>query len=187
MSDDKFRALVALIENDEGAGVYPCGHLTDKQRKSLKGSDGYKCGWNDAHIEQSMRVGKLISQASAGLSDDMTMLLASGRAMIGEDGNLSLNMNDIWGWALAWFPEVAADQLSAVADLFKRYGDAGLMYWHSCQEKDMRSEFHDNNRAIDFVRKEEAIRKETPDSSARAYRKVSYLLGDFANDATETA
>lgn len=52
------------------------------------------------------------------------------------------------------------------------------MYWHSIQEKDMRSEFHDNNRAIDFVRNEERIRKEVPDYNKRAYYKTKYVLGE---------
>ena len=86
-------------------------------------------------------------------------------------------MNDTWGWALSWCPDVTPEQLPEVARLFRSYGRAGLLYWHSCQEKDMRSEFHDNNRAIDFVRHEEEIRKETPNSNARAYKVVSYVLG----------
>jgi hypothetical protein len=41
----------------------------------------------------------------------------------------------------------------------------------------MRSEFLDNNRAIDFVRNEEAIRKDIPSSSKRAYHNAVYTLG----------
>lgn len=90
----------------------------------------------------------------------------------------TLNMNDVWGWAVAWGEFVPDDKLVEVAQLFCLYGDAGLLYWVSDQHESMRSEFEDNNRAIDFVRHEEKIRKDVPDSNKRAYTKVVYTLGE---------
>jgi hypothetical protein len=177
----RYESLAQQLNNDGGMGIYPCGHLTAEQRDGdeVKKTDGYKCGWNDAVMESSRRIGAMISRSEEGVSDDMTMLLASDCCFLDdEDGSISLNMNDTWAWATAWCPTVPADQLSEVARLFRVYGQAGLMYWHSCQEKNMRSAFHDNNRAIDFVRHEEEIRKETPDSNKRAYRKVEYTIGN---------
>jgi hypothetical protein len=92
-----------------------------------------------------------------------------------------LNMNDVWGWALAWGEKVPDDKLVEVADLFWHYGWPGLLYWMSERHDKMRSEFHDNNRAIDFVRNEERIRTAFPDSSARAYHKETYTIGSQAN------
>jgi hypothetical protein len=40
----------------------------------------------------------------------------------------------------------------------------------------MRSEFEDINRFVDFVRQEEQVRKDVPESTKRAYKKVSYTL-----------
>jgi hypothetical protein len=88
-----------------------------------------------------------------------------------------LNMNDVWGWALAWGEKVPDEQLIEVAELFWNYGWPGLLYWMSCRHKNMRSEFQDNNRAIEFVRNEERIKAAHPDSSALAYHQESYTIG----------
>ena len=93
------------------------------------------------------------------------------------EGRLILNMNDVWGWATAWGEEVPKDKLTVVAGLFSEYGWPGVLYWVSEQHDGMRSEFHDNNRFIDFVRNEEKLRKEVPDSNKRAYTKLKYTLG----------
>lgn len=88
-----------------------------------------------------------------------------------------LNMNDVWAWALAWGEKVPDDKLVEVAELFWYYGWSGLLYWMSCRHENMRSEFHDNNRAIEFVRNEERIKAAYPDSNARAYHKEAYTVG----------
>lgn len=92
-----------------------------------------------------------------------------------------LNMNDVWGWACADCEYVPDDKLSEVAELAWRYGWAGILYWVSEARGGERSEFHDNNRFIDFVRHEEKLRKEIPGSSARAYHKLTYTLGPTDN------
>lgn len=94
-----------------------------------------------------------------------------------EAERLELNMNDVWGWALAWGEPIPPEKVVEVADLFRRYGWCGLVYWVSEQNEQMRSEFEDNNRMIDFVRHEETLRKTEPDSNTRAYTKLSYTLG----------
>lgn len=67
----------------------------------------------------------------------------------------TLNFNDTWCWASAWGQRVPEDELPEVARLFRSYGRCGLLYWMSEINQQMRSEFHDNNRFIDFVRNEE--------------------------------
>lgn len=88
-----------------------------------------------------------------------------------------LNMNDTWGWALAWGEYVPDDKLIEVAELFWQYGWAGCLYWVSEQHEQMRSEFHDVNRRVEFVRHEEEFKKRTPGSSKQAYTPYSYVLG----------
>ena len=89
-----------------------------------------------------------------------------------------LNMNDVWGWALAWGEKVPDEKLIEVAELFWAYGWPGLLYWMSCRHDNMRSEFHDNNRAIEFVRNEERIKAAHPGSSALAYHQEAYTIGN---------
>lgn len=96
----------------------------------------------------------------------------------GQEAARTLNVNDVFGWALAWGENVPDDKMVEVARLFRSYGLAGLLYWVSEQHGQMRSEFHDNNRSIDFVRHEENLRKKMPDSSKRAYHKLVYILGE---------
>lgn len=88
----------------------------------------------------------------------------------------TLNMNDVWAWATAWGEYIPDDELLIVVDLLKRYGWCGALYWMSERHEQMRSEFEDINRFIAFVRAEEAILKECPDSSQRAYLKKSYTI-----------
>ncbi len=96
----------------------------------------------------------------------------------------SLNMNDTFGWALAYGPYVPDESLLEVAELFWRYGSAGLYYWCTiCPDEDERiggSEFEDIQRAIDFVCHEEELRKSGMSHSERAYHKLTYTLGNRA-------
>lgn len=98
----------------------------------------------------------------------------------GDDPKLlqTLNMNDTWAWASGWGEYVPDDELPEVARLFCRYGWCGVLYWMSERHEQMRSKFHDINRFVDFVRNEERIRKEVPDSSDRAFEKRTYVLGE---------
>jgi hypothetical protein len=89
----------------------------------------------------------------------------------------TLNMNDTWAWATGWGEYVPDDELPEVARLFWNYGWCGILYWMSERHDQMKSEFHDINRFVEFVRREEDIRKEVPDSSERAYVKREYVLG----------
>ena len=96
-----------------------------------------------------------------------------------EDGDIPqvLNMNDTWAWACADGEHVPNDCLPAVAELFLAYGRCGILYWVSERHGGLQSEFHDINRFIQFVRKEEEIKKRIPDSSKRAYTKIKYMMG----------
>lgn len=90
----------------------------------------------------------------------------------------TLNLNDVFGWAMADCEYVPDEDLTSLADMYGRYGWCGVLYWVSEKRDGMRSEFQDVNRAIDFVRHEEELRKHVPDSSTRAYRKLIYTLGE---------
>lgn len=178
--DRRYEDLCLLVEQSDGEGVYPMGHLNDAQKTEIREarSDAYKVGWNDRSMAEFEREKSLMVQAESGLPDELRLMLASG-CCFWRDGKLTVNMNDTFAWACAEGAEVPGDQVKEVARLFRIYGFAGLMYWYTLQpDGPKRSEFADNNRAIDFVRHEEQIRKETPKSSERAYRKVSYTLGE---------
>jgi hypothetical protein len=109
--------------------------------------------------------------------EEATQLLRTIGYLYDDDEVLELNMNDVWAWALAWGEPIPADKVVEVAELFRLYGWCGLLYWVSEQHDQMRSEFEDNNRMIDFVRHEETLRQTEPDDNKRAYTKLSYTLG----------
>lgn len=92
------------------------------------------------------------------------------------DGDQILNMNDTWGWATAWGERVPDEELPEAARLAIKYGYCGVLYWVSQRHDQMKSEFEDINRMVAFVRAEESIRAEYPNSSERAYLKRSYTL-----------
>lgn len=93
-----------------------------------------------------------------------------------ENYRQTLNMNDVWGWAVSWLEEIPDDELIAVGHLVRRYGYAGALYWVSKRNNNMRSEFEDINRFVSFVREEEAILAEFPDPNKRAYAKRTYAI-----------
>ena len=95
-----------------------------------------------------------------------------------EDFNRYLiNMNDTWAWACSYMEEVKEDELPELARLYSLYGWCGVLYWVSQKNEGMESEFHDNNRFIDFVKHEEKLIKDVPDCTKRAYKKIKYKLG----------
>lgn len=118
-----------------------------------------------------------------------TLALLQAMDIVFEDGDeidhyaQTLNMNDVWGWATAWGEYIPDEELPRVGDLLNRYGWCGALYWMSERHAQMRSEFEDINRFVEFVRREEQIRKDSPGSSARAYKKVCYAIG-FPLDTT---
>ncbi len=186
----KYETLIRILNRDSGLGVYPLGHMKHEERDKAKTTDEYKCGWDDAVLATTKKlteITEILETAEKGVDEDLALLLAAdGYVFYSEENELMLNMNDTWAWALSWCPIVPPDQIPEVARLFRTYGNAGLMYWHSCQENNMRSEFEDNNRAIDFIRHEEKIRKNEPDHNKRAYLKIKYTLGEEINQPAPT-
>ena len=96
-----------------------------------------------------------------------------------ESSRQTLNMSDTWARACADAEYVPDDELPRLAELFWRYGNCGILFWVSERNGKMRSEFHDINRFIEFVRQEEAIREEEPKSSKRAYLRRTYTIGEL--------
>lgn len=90
----------------------------------------------------------------------------------------TINLNDVFGWACADCEHVPDDKIIEVADLYKKYGWCGVLYWVSERRGGQRSEFLDNNRFIDFVKKEEERIRQEPDTDKRAYLKYGYKIGD---------
>lgn len=89
-----------------------------------------------------------------------------------------INLNDAFYWACSDAEYVDDSELVRLAELFWRYGNAGVMYWVIVEKRhEERVEFVDVNRQIEFVKNEEAIRKEEPSSSKRAYLKRQYTIG----------
>lgn len=90
----------------------------------------------------------------------------------------TLNLNDTFAWALAYGIKVADTDLPELARLFQMYGQCGVLYWASENGDIKKSQFHDVNRFIEFVRNEETILKELPGSSERAFTKRQYTIGE---------
>jgi hypothetical protein len=116
-------------------------------------------------------------------SDDARDLLKQAGIFFDPDEPQEINLNDVWGWACADGETVPDENLQEVAILFFRYGWCGVLWWVSQRRGGCRSEFADNNRFLDFVAAEEAIRSEEPNSNKRAYLKRQYTVGEAAEAA----
>lgn len=91
-----------------------------------------------------------------------------------------LNLNDAFFWACSDGEYVSDEDAPRVAELFFRYGRCGVWYWVVVEKRDgSTAEFMDVNRAIEFVRNEEAFRVEFPDSTKRAYTPLTYMIGEI--------
>lgn len=88
-----------------------------------------------------------------------------------------LDMGDTWAWGTAGGEYVPDEELPEVARLFFDYGWCGILFWASERNEQMKSEFRDINRFVEFVRHEEALIKLEPDCNKRAYEKWEYVLG----------
>ena len=89
-----------------------------------------------------------------------------------------INLNDAFYWACSDGEYVEDEELPRLAELFWRYGYCGVMYWVAVEKRGGETpEFLDVRRKIEFVTQEEAIRKEVPSSSKRAYTKRQYTIG----------
>lgn len=90
----------------------------------------------------------------------------------------TLNLNDAFCWASSDGEYVEDAELPRVAELFWRYGYTGIEYWVLEEKRGGEiPEFLDVRRQIEFVKNEEAIRKEEPSSSKRAYLQREYTIG----------
>lgn len=98
-----------------------------------------------------------------------------------EDGpkwGQTINLNDAFYWACSDCQYVEDEELPRLAELFWRYGNAGVMYWVAVEKRNGEvPEFLDVRRQIEFVQHEEAIRLEEPSSSKRAYLQREYTIG----------
>ena len=112
--------------------------------------------------------------------DESRHLLTAARLFFDPEddvGEQMLNLNDAFYWGSADAEHVDDSELQRVADLFWRFGHAGVLYWVVTKRNIATVEFADVNRQIDFVRHEEAIRASEPSDSKRAYLKKQYTIG----------
>ena len=90
----------------------------------------------------------------------------------------TINLNDAFYWACSDAEYVEDSRLPRLAELFWRYGNAGVMYWVAVEMRGgVQPEFVDVQRHIEFVTHEESICKEEPLASKRAYLKRQYTIG----------
>jgi len=89
-----------------------------------------------------------------------------------------INTDNIFSFPLVGV-RVPWDDMIIVADLFKRYGMAGICYWVSKNMCDAVGNFQDIRRHIDFVDKEEKIRKLNPNENDRAHYKEPKTTDDI--------
>ena len=117
--------------------------------------------------------------------EEARALLSAANIFFGGEFPQEINLNDAFFWACSDGEPVSDEELPELAELFYRYGIAGIDYWVVTKRgktepgwlKPNPVEFLDVNRRIEFVRHEEKLRKEIPSSSKRAYTKLKYTLG----------
>ena len=100
--------------------------------------DEYGNGWNDASSKILEKLGDLLDKIECNkeFNSKLEVLLLSGSGWL-KDNKLFLNMNDIFFYACADSEEVPEDKINEVANLFTRFGLAGLIYWVSEQRKEL--------------------------------------------------
>ena len=90
-----------------------------------------------------------------------------------------LNLNDAYYWGTSDAEVVSDEEMPRLAELFRRYGRCGVLYWASRRKEHRRKpEFYDVQRFLKFVEEEEALRTRVPESAQRAYEPLAYTLGE---------
>lgn len=109
--------------------------------------------------------------------EEAESLLNAADVFYENNGKHELNMNDAMEWGTADCEVVPKEEMQRVAGLFFRYGWHGVVYWVVERRGWKDTDFRDVNRAVEFIRHEEKLRKEVPDSSTRAYAHLRYTIG----------
>lgn len=103
-----------------------------------------------------------------------------------DDGNviedigpvLAVFFSDVWGWATSDVTLLPREEIPRLAELYDFYGWCGVLYWAFSKREWTRSAFYDNNRFIEFVAHEEAIKQEVPGYTERGSAKRVYTIGE---------
>jgi hypothetical protein len=176
-TDNKYKALIHELEGIcDTVSIWPAAIRGCGPDKDYEERDGYKNGWNAAVSDLTDKIAKSLDRAKEGLDADSALLLAS-EYVIKHGDKLLLIQSDTWGWAYCHTRVIKKEQIAEAADLFRRWGSAGLLYWETQQPDGIqKSEFKDINRFIAFVKQEEDFRKSEPSDSKRAYMDLPEKL-----------
>jgi hypothetical protein len=110
-------------------------------------------GWNSSLMAYSKRLYKIIEENFDEYTNDI-LFLQLAKAGYMRDGKFVLGMNDTFHWGCSASEEVPKKDLHAVVELYRRFGDSGLLYWVAQKRGyDPDSEMKDSLRAVKHVRK----------------------------------
>lgn len=111
----------------------------------------YGEGWNDCKIRHTdLLCNALDSVEKSHFNADLQLLLLAEVGWI-INGELFLNMNDVFYYACADAEKVPEDKIKEVAALFRQFGFAGLTFWVS-QKRNELPKINKHAKDVEYVK-----------------------------------
>ncbi len=132
MTIEAYEKLVQeLLAVSSDMGIYPAAVKGLGDERDYEQRDGYKNGWNACVMEYGQKISDVLRKAGEPWSEPERLFAASGEyyIFVREDDGWSVFLNDTWYYACADGEEIPPCEYEKVADLFRRFGEAGVLYW----------------------------------------------------------
>jgi len=136
MTIEDYEKLIQELEAvSSDMGIYPQAMKGFGDERDYEQRDGYKNGWNACVMEYGQKISEVLRKAGEPWSEPERLFAASGEyyIFVREDDGWSVFLNDTWYYACADLEPIPPCDYEKVADLFRRFGEAGVHYWVSVQ------------------------------------------------------
>ncbi len=132
---EDYEKLLHELEAVSGdMGIYPRAVHGLGAERDYEQRDGYKNGWNACVIEYGAAIRAVVHQAGQPWTEPERLFAAVGKYLFWhEKEGWEVFLNDTWHYACADCEPIPAEQYETVAGWFKRFGEAGVLYWVALQ------------------------------------------------------
>ena len=129
MTQDADKLIAEIRAIDTNMGVYPAA-IQGQGAECYKQRDGFKNGWNACVMEYGVKVSEAIERADTPWLEAERIFAAAGEyAFLFLANKWGVFLNDTWYYASADWEEVKPEQYDEVVKWYRRFGEAGLLYW----------------------------------------------------------
>ena len=116
--------LFELTSMSDNIGIYPAA-IIEKDKTTNRSE--FQSGWNACVMNYGRKIDEIFNDDESWATSEK-LFAASGGYFLYDDG-WYVNLNDTWYYACADCEQINKNDYDIVADWFKKFGDAGVLYW----------------------------------------------------------